>query len=113
MKKLGILLLTVLVSIFMTGCLKRDDLEGIEIYTTTYPIEYITQTLYGEHSTIKSIYPDGVNIENYNLTNKQIRDYSKASLFIFNGLSKEKDYVIPMVNENKNIKIIELCKIRG
>ena len=107
MKKLGILLLAIVVSSFATGCLKRDDLEGIEIYTTTYPVEYITQKLYGDHSTVKSIYPDGVDVENYNLTNKQIKDYSKASMFIFNGLSKEKDYVIPMVNENENIKIID------
>ena len=105
MKKfLAILLL----AISLTGCsIKRDNLEDINIYTTVYPTEYITERLYGNHSTIFSIYPDGVNTKDYTLTNKQIKDYSKSSIFVFNGLSKEKDYVIPFFKNNKNIKIID------
>lgn len=96
-------------SIFIiTGCsIKRDNMEDIKIYTTVYPTEYITNKLYGEHSTIYSIYPDGININDYSLTNKQISDYSKSSIYIFNGIGKEKDYVIPLFKDNKNIKIID------
>lgn len=107
MKKIVSLIFAMIVTINLTGCLKRDNLEDIDIYTTVYPIEYITERLYGKHSNIYSIYPDGINIEEYSLTDKQIKDYSKASLFIFNGLSNEKDYVIPMFKHNKNIKIID------
>ena len=82
-------------------------MEDITIYTTNYPTEYITKRLYGEFSTIKSIYPDGVNINAYKLTDKQIEDYSKSNLFIFNGLCNEKDYVEPMREINKNLKIID------
>ena len=57
MKKLKILLLVSL-SFLLTGC-KQDDFEDINIYTTVYPIEYITNYLYGEYSNINSIYPDG------------------------------------------------------
>lgn len=106
MKK-KLLILAALLLISLTGCFKRDNLEGITIYTTAYPIEYITNRLYGEHSEVFSIYPDGINISDYTLTEKQIKDYSKGSLFIFNGLSPEKDYVIPMFNHNKNLKIID------
>lgn len=102
--KLGLVILSILA---LTGCFKRDNMEGIDIYTTVYPIEYITRRLYGENSNIHSIYPDGIIVDNYTLTDKQIKDYSKSSLFIFNALSKEKDYVIPMFNYNKNIKIID------
>lgn len=90
-----------------TGCIKRDSLEDIDIYTTIYPIEYITQRLYGEHSNVYSIYPDGIDVLNYSLTEKQISDYSKAKLMIFNGLSNEKDYVITMYQKNNDIKIID------
>lgn len=90
-----------------TGCFKRDNLEDVQITTTSYPLQYITERLYGEYSTIESIYPLGVNIQNYELTSKQIKDFSNSSIFIFNGLSKEKDYVIPMFDYNKNIKIID------
>ncbi len=107
MKKIFRFIFMFTIIVLLSGCFKRDNLEGVTIYTTVYPIEYITNRLYKEHSNIQSIYPDGVNVKNYNLTEKQIKDYSKSSLFIFNALSKEKDYVIPMFNYNKKIKIID------
>lgn len=91
----------------LTGCFKQDSLEGIDIYTTVYPIEYIVNKLYGEHSNVYSIYPDEIDINNYELTTKQIKDYSKSDMYIFNGLSKEKDYVSPMFKYNKNLMIID------
>ncbi|MFI3307068.1 MAG: metal ABC transporter substrate-binding protein [Mycoplasmatota bacterium] len=105
MKKVILLLVC---SLIFTGCLKRDNMEDIDIYTTAYPIEYITSVLYGEHSNVYSIYPDGVNIFDYSLTDKQIADYSSSSLFIFNGLSEEKDYVADMFSYNGNLKIINV-----
>lgn len=45
-----------------TGCFKRDNLEDVQITTTSYPLQYITERLYGEYSTIESIYPLGVNL---------------------------------------------------
>ena len=53
MKKIVIFLI---VLFSLTGCLKRDTMEGIDIYTTVYPLEYITNRLYGNNSNIKSIY---------------------------------------------------------
>lgn len=107
MKKIFRILFLFIFVFCLTGCLKHDNMEDITIYTTNYPSEYITQRLYGEFSDIKSIYPNGVNIESYKLTNKQIEDYSNADLFIFNGLSNEKKYVEKMRKNNKNLKIID------
>ena len=107
MKKIITILSILLISITSTGCIKRDNFEDIKIYTTVYPFQYITERLYGEHSTTYSIYPDGININEYELTDKQIKDYSESDLFIFNGLSKEKNYVIQMFNENTDLKIID------
>lgn len=106
MKKIS-LIMTMIILLISTGCLKKDSLEDIKIYTTAYPIEYITKYLYGEHSTIESIYPDGVNITNYELNKKQIKDYSKSDMYIFSGLSKEKSYVSSMVESNSNLMIID------
>lgn len=104
MKKTIIFLLIIL---SLTGCLKRDTMEGASIYTTVYPVEYITDRLYGNNSSIKSIYPNGVDPFTYpNLTEKQLNDYSEANLYIFNGLTAEKDYVVPLFKYNKNLKII-------
>lgn len=102
-----IIIIFLIVLCTLTGCLKRDTMEGIEIYTTVYPLEYITNRLYGNNSTVKSIYPNGVDPFTYpSLTEKQLSDYSAASLYIFNGLTAEKDYVVPLFNHNKDLKII-------
>lgn len=107
MKKIGSILFALVLCVMNSSCLKRDSLEDINIYTSNYAISYIAERLYGEHSTVYNIYPLGVDPNIYELNDKQIKDYSKASLFIFNGLGKEKEYVIPMFNHNKNIKIID------
>ncbi len=107
MKKLYKIIVILFVLLLISGCFKRDNLEDIDIFTTIYPIEYITNRLYKDHSNISSIYPDGIIVDKYTLTDKQIKDYSKSKLFIFNSLSKEKDYIIPMFNHNKNIRIID------
>lgn len=104
MKKLIPMLLMLFL---LTGCFKQDNLDGIDIYTTVYPIEYIVTKLYGNHSNVYSIYPDEVNVDNYELTKKQIKDYSSSNMYIFNGLSKEKDYVSEMFKYNKNLMIID------
>lgn len=111
MKKL---ILLIFACVLLTGCLKRDNMEDITIYTTIYPLEFITNRLYGEYSNIQSIYPKGVNVqleecekcELYTLTDKQLSDYSKADLFIFNSLLYEGNYVKPMFSSNKDLKII-------
>lgn len=106
MKKLGLLILTLFL---FTGCtIKTDSFEDIDIYTSIYPTEFITDYLYGEHSNIISIYPDGVNVDTYKLTNKQIKDYSNTDLFIFNGLDpNESEYVTKMFKYNQNLLIID------
>lgn len=106
MKK-KLLLLCLLIIFVTTGCFKRDTMEDINIYTSVYPIEYIAQELYGEHSTINSIYPNGIIVDKYTLTEMQLEEYGKSDLFIFNGLSNEKDYIKPMFQSNKKLKIID------
>ena len=82
-------------------------MEDINIATTVYPIEYVTKRLYGNNSTIKSIYPRDSISDTYKITNKQLKDYSEYDLFIYNGESKEREYATTMLNDNKNLKIID------
>ena len=105
-RKISLIIMLAIV-FMMTGCIKRDNMEGITIDTTNYPIQYITKRIYGKFSKIQSIYPNGANIDDYSLTDKQIKDFSKADLYVFNGLSKEKDYLNKMRKNNKGLKIID------
>lgn len=107
MKKIKLLLIG-LILFNLTGCIKKDNFEDIEIYTTVYPIEYIVNYLYGENSIVNSIYPNGVDTKKYELNDKQIKDYSKTDLYVFNGIdTKENNYVTSMFSYNKDLKIID------
>ncbi|MDD6224239.1 MAG: metal ABC transporter substrate-binding protein [bacterium] len=107
MKNWKLLLLPLLMIIFITGCFKKDNLEGIEIVTTAYPYEYVTNKLYGDHSLVTSIYPDGTNIDDYKINDKLIKDYSKKELFIYNGIGNDKDLAISMLDRNQDMLIID------
>ena len=92
------------------GCSKNNIITTTkeQIVTTTYPIEFLAQTLYGENIEVLSVYPDGSEPLNYKLTNKQINNYSKASIFIYNGLTDEKKLATKLINKNNNLKIIDV-----
>ena len=108
MKKYLFIVICFLSLFILTGCFKRYDMENINIVTTNYPIEYITNKLYGDNSDVFNMYPAGVSQDDYKLTDKQLKDYSKNDLLIYNGAkSTTRDYAKTMLNLNKNLKIID------
>ena len=110
MKKNLLLTFLSILSIFLlTGCFDTNNLDGSNITTTVYPVEYLIDRLYGEHSKINSIYPNEVDISKYELTEKQVKEYSKeTTLFIYNGLSNEKEIAKTFINKNKKMQIIDV-----
>lgn len=110
MKKILKFISILIICISLTGCIKKDDFVDINIYTTIQTIEYITDALYGEYSTINSIYPNGINISEYTITNKKINEFSNSQLFIYNGLSTEKQIAANLINKNKKLNIIDVSQ---
>ena len=108
MKKIKLFML--LISIFLlSGCnITKDSMEDIEVYTTIYPIKYLIDSLYGTNSTIYSIYPSGVNPEDFKLSDKKLEEYSKTDLFVFNSLDRDREYAVKMINNNKRLKVIDV-----
>lgn len=109
MKKKMIL---ILIGLFLlTGCtfnLDNDNMKDITVYTTIYPIKYLISSLYGDYSTIKSIYPSGVDPKDFELSDKKITEYSKTDLFVFNSLDRDRDFAVDMINKNKKLKVIDV-----
>ena len=80
MKKIITLALSILC---LTGCsfIKSDALKDIDVYTTTYPVNYLITYLYGDNANIYSIYPSDVNFKEYQLSEK-ITDLGDLSVRI-------------------------------
>ena len=95
----------------LTGCsfnLNNDNMKDIKIYTTIYPIKYLISSLYGNYSTINSIYPSGVDPKDFELSDKKLTEYSKTDLFVFNSLDRDRDFAVDMINKNKKLKVIDV-----
>lgn len=110
MKKRNIFILLLSI-IMLSGCdfnINTDNMEGINVYTTTYPIRYLIESLYGDNSKVNSIYPSGVNPEEFKLSDKKTEEYANSDLFVFNSLGKDRDYAVSMINKNKNLKVIDV-----
>ena len=95
----------------MSGCM-NDSMDNIEIIVTNYPNEYVIKNLYGSHSTITSIYPDGVDINTYKISKKQKNEYARKDLFVYNGLlEKERDLAVDLLEINPDLKIIDTAYV--
>jgi len=107
MKKLILLGLTLLLGLFGTvGCVKRDSMEDINIITSSYPIEYLIEEIYGDHSNIENIFPDGEEIDSYRFNNKQYNNFSEKDLFIYNG-ENASDIAVELSNRNGDLLLID------
>lgn len=106
MKKIVILILSIFL---LTGCslFKSDALQDVDVYTTTYPVKYLIDYLYGDNATIHSIYPSGVNFKEYELSEKKLNEFAKSSLFVFNSQDIDRNYAVSMLNKNSNLLLID------
>lgn len=110
-QQIACLTILFLICILNAGC-TQDNMDNIQIIVTNYPNEYITRSLYADHATITSIYPDGVDIQNYKINQKQKTDFSKQDLFIYNGLiEKERDLAVDLLDLNEQLKIIDTAYV--
>ncbi|MBO5376432.1 MAG: zinc ABC transporter substrate-binding protein [Bacilli bacterium] len=109
MKKVKLFLLGVFGIILLTGCdlFKVDTMEDINIITTSYPLEFVLKELYGEHSLVKSIFPDGTDISTYELNDKLLDNYSKEDLFVYVSFGNDKDIAVELLERNKKLLLID------
>ncbi len=103
--------LFLVIIVLFSGCdFKSNDMDNIDIYTTIYPIKYLLENLYGKHANVHTIYPLGVDLSSYKLSERKIKEYSNCDLFVFNSLDEERDrdYAVKMINNNSKLKVIDV-----
>lgn len=104
MKKI---ILVISILFMLSGCFENNTFIDNNTFTTIYPIEYATRIIYGDFSNISSIYPSGINISDYVLTEKQLNKYALGETFIYNGLGNEAPIARDLLNINSDIQIID------
>lgn len=67
----------------------QDENNTVEIYTSIYPIQYITEQLVGEIADVKTVYPPGVDAHTYEPSTKDMIDISNGIAFIYLGAGME------------------------
>ena len=111
LKQIFLFITIIAITIITSGC-TVDDMDDINIVVTNYPNEFILDKLYSSHSTIKSIYPDGVKIDEYKISKKQKNEYAQYDLFIYNGLiENERSLAVELLDINPNLKIIDTAYV--
>lgn len=63
--------------------------QKLLVYTSFYPLYWVTSQIGGEHVNVKNVVPAGVEPHDYEPTTKDIVDMSKASVFVYSGTSFE------------------------
>ena len=107
MKKLTLLVfILIFTSVILSGCVKRDSMQDIEIITSSYPIEFLVTNIYGSNANVENIFPDGEKIDNYKFNNKQFNKFSDKDLFVYNGKNAS-DLALELINRNDSLLLID------
>ena len=107
MKKLSLLIIILLFTVVgLSGCVKRDSMQDIEIITSSYPIEFLVTEIYGENANVQNIFPDEEKIDSYKFNNKQYNKFSRKDLFVYNGKNAS-DLALELINRNDDLLLID------
>lgn len=113
MKKLfSLLLIASLVLVAACGNKSSDKVSGdkLQVYTTVFPFKSMIEQIGGDHVTVSSIYPNGIDIHTYEPTQKDTMRIAKSDLFFYSG--DELDQVSARIAKviNKKDKTVQLAK---
>lgn len=104
----------ILISAFTVTCLTgcgSKKIEKANILTTSYALQYLVDRLAINKDGVDTIFPAGVNIDDYTLTDKQIKKYAtKNDIFVYNGLTKERKIALNLINTNNHLTVIDCTK---
>src|SRR5690625_2435695 len=61
-----------------------DEMDQLMIYTTIYPLEFLTEAIGGEYVKAESILPAGSDAHSFEPTSRMMVEIAEADLFIYN-----------------------------
>jgi zinc transport system substrate-binding protein len=87
MKKIILIVLALFSTIVFSACISDEVVA--DIYTSIYPVEFIVKEIVDEQFIVKSIYPRGKDIHDYESTPKDIIRMSKSKIVFYIGIGLE------------------------
>lgn len=122
-KKIMTLSVLIILSLSLVACNSKKsevnpvgNTDKLTIYTTIYPIQFITERIGGKYVTTKNIVPPGSDAHSIEIKTKTMIEVAESGLFIHTGTGlegfvdsvanavKKKDVL--MVNATKNINLL-------
>jgi len=103
----------IIFSILLVACHDKQQSEANQselfIYTSIYPIQFITEQIAGEIATVESIYPPGVDAHTYEPTSREMTQMANSDAFIYLGNFMEvfAEKAVATL-ESQNITFIEI-----
>src|SRR5699024_3893662 len=88
-------ILIILTFVLLMGCQSNstsDDNEvadGLIVYTSIYPIQFLAEKIAGDTAHVTSIYPPGVDAHTYEPTSREVTEIAKSDAFIYLGAGME------------------------
>lgn len=107
MKKILVLFL-LLVSLSLLACTTE---EKVDIYTTVYPVEFITREIVGDKLKVASVYPRGKDVHDYEPQPKKIISIAQADALFYIGLNLEPFIDNALESAFKDLNTIRLSDI--
>ena len=110
MKKVTIFGLFIFILFFITGCFPKE--EKADIYTSIYPLEFLVTNIVGDNMTVKSAYPRGANVHEYEIPPRRIVYMSESKAIFYIGAGLEVFIMNAKDTSFKNLgdRVVELSK---
>ncbi|MDD2871866.1 MAG: zinc ABC transporter substrate-binding protein [Candidatus Gracilibacteria bacterium] len=88
---------------------QTKKLEKPVIYTSYYPIYFLTKSLIGGNAQVINLVPAGGEPHDFEPTLKQVAEMSKSNMIVLNGLGME-SYEEKLLENVKNVPIVILSE---
>lgn len=96
MNKKIVLTFILLIAAILTGCNSKDDSnknkennDTLSVYTTVYPLMFLTEEIGGENVDVKSVYPPGSDEHTFEPSQKDLIKMAQSNLFFYIGHNLE------------------------
>ncbi len=115
-RKVLIIFIAIILLFVCTGCSNAGSTDHnpnmvLKIYTTFYPMYYITDEIAKDKANIIQLIPSGVEPHDWEPTLKTMAELKKSDIFIYNGAGMERwaEKIIKNLQES-NVKVVEASK---